>query len=341
MLKIEAPFDPHALRIVRELPAVAVEPAADGRLRIDGRTLELVTEFKRRVGAADAWQMVRMVERLPKRPTKAALVVADRTTSEARRILADNGIGYIDGDGNAHLAYPGAYVHVERPTRGREQRTPGELRLAGKAAVAAQAMLLEPDREWRVTDLAERTGVSVGLAHAVLARLERLAIVTTQEEGRTRTRMLVEPAALLDLWAEENRDRGVRQLGAYVLPPRSGDVVEATDRLLRDAEVQHALTGVAAAALLAPFLTTLPAPTYWVDAAHPLEDLIRTLGGEPADSGANLVLMQADDNLPLVFANERDGIPLANLFRIYVDARTDPKRGREQADHFRRELIGW
>jgi hypothetical protein len=146
---------------------------------------------------------------------------------------------------------------------------------------------------------------------------------------------------LLDLWAEEHRDRGVRQLDVYALPPREGDVVETAERLLGDAELDHALTGVAAAALLAPFLTTLPAPTFWVDAAHPFEDLIQTLGGEPADSGANLVLMQADDNLPLVFANERDGIRLANLFRIYVDARADPKRGREQADHFRRELIGW
>lgn len=340
-LTIEAPLEPHALRIIRELPVVAAKRADEGSLRIDGRTLELVTEYKRRVGAAEAWQAVRMAERLPKRPTKAALVVADRTTAEARRILADNGIGYVDGDGNAHLAYPGAYVHVERPIRGRERQTAGELRLAGKAAVTAQALLLEPDRAWRVTDLAERAGVSVGLAHAVLARLERLAVVTAKGNGRVRTRTLSDPAALLDLWAEENRDRGVRQLGAYVLPPRGGDVVKAAERILRGAGVDHALTGVAAAALLAPFLTALPAPTYWVDAGHPLEELVETLGGEPAERGANLVLRQANDNLPLAFASEREDIRFANVFRIYVDARGDPRRGREQADHFRSELIGW
>src|SRR3972149_3400230 len=245
-LKIEAPLAPPALRLGRELPAVAAERAADGRLRIDGRTFELVVEYKRRVGAADAWRVVRRVEQLPKRPPRAVLVIADRTTAEARRILADNGIGYVDGLGNAHLEYPGAYVHIEKPGRGREPRVPGELRLAGKAGVAAQALLLEPEREWRVTDLAERAGVSVGLAHAVLDRLARLEIIEAQGGRRATARTLAEPAALLDLWAEESRDRAVTQLGAYLLPPRGGDVVEAAARRLREAGVGHALAGVAA-----------------------------------------------------------------------------------------------
>lgn len=341
-LKIEAPLEPHALRIVRELPAVAAKRAANGRLRVDGRTFELAVEYKKRVGTADAWRVVRIAEQYPKRPAKAVLVVADRTTTEARRILAEHGIGYVDGLGNAHLEYPGAYVHVETPRRGREPRAPGQLRLGGKAGVATQALLLEPGRKWRVTDLAERAGVSVGLAHAVLQRLEQLEIVEARGDRRTRARTIADPAALLDLWAEENRDHGLRRLGAYSLPPRGGGgVAENTARGLADAQVDHALTGVVAAAMLAPFVTALPAAEFWVDAAQPLEDLVDRLGAESVERGANLMLVQANDNLPLAFAEDRNGIRLANVFRIYLDARADPKRGREQADHFRREVIGW
>lgn len=340
-LKIEGPLEPAALRILRDLPAVAAEPREDGRLRVDGRTFELVVDYKKRVGAAEAWGMVRTVEQYAKRPAKAALVVADRTTADARRILVDHGIGYVDGLGNAHLEYPGAYVHIETPRNDREPRATGELRLAGKAGVAAQALLLEPNREWRVTDLAERAGISVGLAHSVLDRLERLEIVEAQGGRRARARTIANPEALLDLWAEENRDRSVRQLGAYLLPPRGGSVAEAAAEALRIAEVDHALTGVVAAALLAPFVTTLPAATFWVDAGRPPGDLLEKLGADTAERGANVVLMQADDNLPLAFADEREGLRLANVFRIYVDARADPKRGREQAEQFRREEIGW
>jgi hypothetical protein len=32
---------------------------------------------------------------------------------------------------------------------------------------------------------------------------------------------------------------------------------------------------------------------------------------------------------------------LANRFRVYVDLRSDPQRGAEQADHLRREAIGF
>ena len=340
-LKIEAPLSPQALRIVREVPAVAAERAADGRLLVDGRRFELVVEYKKRIGAAEAWRVVRMVEQYPKRPPKAALVVADRTTAQAREILAGHGIGYVDGLGNAHLEYPGAYVHIETPRRDREPREPGELRLAGKAGVVAQALLLEPEREWRVTDLAERAGVSVGLAHAVLQRLEQVEIVEAHGGRRARARTIADRSALLDLWVEENRDRDVRRLGAYVLPPRGGGVVENAARGLADAGIEHALTGVVAAAMLAPFLTALPAAAFWVDAAQPLDAVVDRLGAEPAERGANLMLMQADDNLPLSFAEERESIRLANVFRIYLDARADPRRGREQAEHFRREVIGW
>lgn len=339
-LKIEGPLTPPALRILRALPAVAAEPGEAGRLRADGRTFELIVEYRKRIGAADAWRVVRMVELYPKRPARAALVIADRTTAEARRILAEHGIGYVDALGNAHLDYPGAFVHIETPRKDREPRPTGALRLSGKAGVAAQALLLEPKREWRVTDLAERGGVSVGLAHAVLDRLERQEIIESHGGRRARSRTIADPAALLDLWAEENRDRGVRRLGLYLLPARDGGIVEGAAQALRAADVDHALTGVVAAAMLAPFVTVLPAVSFWVDAGHPPDDLIEKLGADAAERGANVALMQADDNLPLAFAEEQGGIRLANIFRIYLDARADPKRGREQAEHFRREVIG-
>ena len=31
----------------------------------------------------------------------------------------------------------------------------------------------------------------------------------------------------------------------------------------------------------------------------------------------------------------------ANLFRLYVDAHRDPRRGRDQTDQLRREVIGF
>ncbi|MCZ7664233.1 MAG: hypothetical protein M5U22_15470 [Thermoleophilia bacterium] len=213
--------------------------------------------------------------------------------------------------------------------------------MAGKAGVVAQALLLEPDRDWRVIDLAARAKVSLGSAHAVLARLEELGIMEAGGEQRAESRRVSNRTALLDTWAEENRDLGVRQVGAYVLPTREGDIALTIGRVLRQEKVVYALSGVAAAAMLAPLLTAVPVTTFWIDEAHPLEDVVVMLRAEVVESGANVLLRQAKNSTALAFSEERDNLHLANVFRIYYDARRDPRRGREQAEHFREEVIGW
>ena len=341
-LRIEAPLEPDALRVVRQFPQAVAEQAPDAILRVGNRTFHLEVKYRARVGAAEAWEMVRLDEQLAAARKLVFLALAERTTEDARRILEEHGIAYVDAVGNAHIDLPGTYVHVERPKTKREPRdTTGRPRLAGKAGVAAQALLLDPAREWRVTDLAETANISLGQAYAVLDRLEDLRIVEARGGQRAKARHLVDPAALLDTWAEENRDHGVHRLSVYFLPPGGRDPTVAAARRLRTHKIDYALTGVAAAARLAPFLTTIPAMAVWIDEAQPLQEIAEMLKAEPADRGANLVLMQAKDNAPLAFAHERDNIWFANIFRIYHDARRDPKRGREQAEHLRREIIGW
>lgn len=100
-------------------------------------------------------------------------------------MLKEHGVGVVDGAGNAHLELPGLLVHVEGRRRRKEARRPRATRLAGKAGVVAQALLLDRDGLWKVHDLAERAEVSDGLAHRVLSRLETEAIVGAERVGPT------------------------------------------------------------------------------------------------------------------------------------------------------------
>ena len=87
--------------------------------------------------------------------------------------------------GNMRVELPGLFVWTEgRPTSApREKRYEPPVKLTGKAAVAAQALLLEPLRWWQVHDLAHAANVSVGQAHRVLARLEREHLVEVEGAG--------------------------------------------------------------------------------------------------------------------------------------------------------------
>ncbi|HMF05305.1 MAG TPA: hypothetical protein VKH17_10855 [Acidimicrobiia bacterium] len=346
-MKIEGDLGPDALRILRDVPGVAVEAAGagaggrkgeDARVRFGRASEPVALAVRRQANAATAWQLVRQAEA---GPAANLLVVAAATTAEAREILERHGVALVDGLGNAHVDLPGLVLHTEGRRRRGDGRVAVQARLAGKAGVAAQALLLDPERDWKVQDLAGEAGVSIGLAHRVLARLEGEGLVAAEGAGPRRVRRVVAPTALLDLWAEENTDRGVRRARAYRLARDPRELASAVSEALEAAGIDHAVTGAAAAALVAPFVTSVPVTEVWVDSVVSLDDAVTAAGAEVVDGGANLTLAQGSGDEPLAFRRQDERMWIVNPFRLYSDLRRDPRRGREQAETLRQEVIGF
>ena len=341
-VKIEGPLEAEAVRLLRGVEGVEVVDrearprAADVRVRFAGRAEPVTVEVKRYLNAAGAWQLVRRAEA----PGYHLVVLTDEITEEARGVLEGHRVGVFDGAGNAHLELPGLLLHIEGRRRPKEARHPRATRLRGKAGVVAQALLLDRGRPWKVHDLAERAKVSDGLAHRVLARLESEAIVGAEGAGPNRVRRIVEARALLDLWAEENTDRSVERTTAYRLARTPEELVGAIGERLGQVGIEYAITRAAAAMTLAPFVTSVSAVDLWVAAGISPRRLLDALEAERVDTGANLVIAQTPGDAPLAFREERQGVWMVNPMRLYYDLRSDPRRGREQADRVREEVIG-
>jgi hypothetical protein len=336
-VKIEAPVGARVLRILGALPGVSAARGPTGRLRVGSGSSPLRVEPKSRLDAAQAWRIVHREEASVASPL---LVVAQHSTREARRILTDHGIGVADGQGNAHLELPGVLIHVEATgDRGRRPQPAGQPRLGGKAGLAVQVLLLHPARGWGVNDLAKESGISAGLAHRVLARLEAERVVVSQGRGPKKVREVADPRALLDLWAEEAEDRAIVRTPAYVLARTPRELLERVSGALDGEGIPHAATGAAAASLLAPFVTAVPVSELWLSSSVPPDEALAAAGGEVVEGGDNMAILQAADDTPLAFARRVDGVWVANPFRIYRDLLRDPRRGREQAQRFREEVI--
>lgn len=314
-----------------------LDRGVDAILRFAGTTTEVAVEIKRHANAALAWQLVHYALEEPERPI---LLIADRTTAEARQILQRHGIAVLDGLGNAHIELPGLLLHLEGYETPRARAEVPPTRLSGKAGVAVQALLLEPQRRWQVTDLAEKAGISKGLAHRLLTRLERDGIVVSTGKGPHRFRRVFDATALLDLWVEESVDRMTRQR-AYVLAQSPRQVVDGIRKALSHSKLNYALTGAAAASLIAPFVSAVPIVDLWIQESADIEEVFTVLGAEGVTEGHNLVLMQSKDDVALAFRQKKDGVWLPNKFRLYADLVRDPRRGAEQAAHLREELIGF
>jgi hypothetical protein len=345
IVNIEGAFEAETLRVLRDVPGLAVvaqprlgDHRPDAILRYADREQRVVVEIKRRANAATAHQLAHYAQLYPEAPL---LLIAGETTADARQILTERGIGFIDGLQNVHVELPGLMFHIEgrkgQPATGRK---PPPTRLKGKAGVAAQALLLQPEQAWAVRELAEEAGVAVGLAHRVLARLEAEGLLAVEGAGPRRVRRLVNPAALLDLWAEEQADRTRRTFG-YLLAQTPQQLIDRVGANLELNEIDYALTGAAGANLLAPFVTAVPVVEVWVAATAADDELLRGAGAERVADGQNVVFLQENDDLPLAFREQRDDLWVANRFRLYLDLRRDPRRGREQADHLRQEAIGF
>jgi hypothetical protein len=342
-VKIGGAFEAEALRILRRLPdlAVVARPAArdrdiDAWISVGGRKTPLLVECKSRANVATAWRLVHEAQSQPRRHL---LLIAGQTTDEAREILREHGIAVLDGAGNAHIELPGLLVHLEG-RRLRQSRGSPPSRLRGKAGLVAQALLLRPQRAWQVSDITAETRVSIGLVHRVLTRLEGEGIVAAEGAGPRRVRTVVHPTALLDLWAEENVD-GATRSHAHLLAQSPHQRMAELGRLLDRGGVAYALTGAAAGSLVVPFITAIPVVEVWVQGAASPEQLHEATGAAPVTDGHNVVFLQTRDDTPLALREQSNRLWVVNRFRLYSDLRNDPRRGREQADRLRQEVIGF
>lgn len=339
-INIGLELETEVLQILRDIQGLDVQtgqaPAdgADAVIRGAGTQTPIAIEVKTRVNAANVHQIIHQARGM----SMPTVVIARDMTGDARAALAAEGIGAIDGLGNVRLELPGLLVRIESTAR--RQRPRSRATLLGKTSLVAQAMLLDTGRTWHVNELAEHAGVSPALAHRVLQRLADLEIVATQGAGPSKQRRLVEPSALLDLWVEEHRDRSRRHL-AFMLASDSEDLAATVCHGLESTEVSYALTGAAAIARIAPILTSVPVVEVWLEGSADPRAVCAELGADEVTSGPNVVLQQERDDVPLAFRTRRDGAWFANVCRLYFDARRDPQRGQEQADHLRREVIGF
>lgn len=119
-----------------------------------------------------------VAERLLSDPTTAQVlvIVADRITDAARGVLTARGAGYIDLRGRVAIRTDRIVIDAEiEPLLDRPARSHA---LSGKSGLeVAAALLMEPEREFPVRELARQLGRSPSTVSEVLAALRRDGLV--------------------------------------------------------------------------------------------------------------------------------------------------------------------
>ena len=265
-------------------------------------------------------------------PVAAAVYIGPQSA----RILKSHNLGFVDLSGNCYLAFENVLIEKEGKRNLRASTRPLRSLFAPRATRVVRALLVEVGRAWRLEELARAAEVSLGHAHNVVKRLAELAWV---ERDASQKISLAKPADLLESWCESYSYR-TNEMASYVAPER------VTRKFMGEVARVAAAQGRRYAFTLNAGLG-LVAPSVRVPAVHCY------LEGDPAPVAQALGLRpstEADGTLhflapydPGVFygALEKGGLKVVCLPQLYADLLNAGRRGRDQAEHLRREAMGY
>ena len=324
------------------------EETADAR--IGSQTVDLLAKFK--LGDHEQTMVIDVVSLGQPRQIRAAVTkmsdvrkvmpaaypVASSVYigSQSAKILKDNGLGFVDLSGNCYLAFEHVLIEKDGKRNVRPSTRPLRSLFAPRATRVVRALLAEPGRAWRLEELAKAAAVSLGHSHNVVKRLEDLRWVERDEAQRIH---LGKPADLLEAWCESYSYR-TNEMASYFVSERvsrrlMADLAKAATADNR----RYAFTLSAGLSLVAPqtrlggvhcYLEGDPAP------------IAAALGLHPAgEADGSLHLLAPYD--PGVFHGSLDkaGLKVVCLPQLYADLARYERRGAEQAEHLRREAMGY
>lgn len=268
------------------------------------------------------------------------MVASSALSAASRQLLREHGIGYLDHSGNVYLELPWALYFVDRPSSKTEPR-PLRRPFRGSSAQVVHALLAEPAKAWHITHLAQRAQVQPSTAHKVCTWLQEQLWLKAEGTGPATVRRLVQPAALLDAWAEAHKlaDYDIYRYHRWFQDDEQ--LLRATSEALGRVGVAHALTLVSGARLVAPHATD--SGRMWLivssaDRDRAAEGLEQS-GFQEVEGGEAVTLFVTHERSPLMFCRQLSGYWVASDVQLYLDLWAWPQRGKEQARHLRAERL--
>lgn len=280
-------------------------------------------------------ELRRHVARHP--PDATPVFIAPYISPAVRQMCSAEHASYLDLQGNTRIAFGG--VFIERIVADKPQAEQRELKslFRPKSAQVLRAMLREPDRAWRVSDLADISGVSLGHVSNVRNGLLDREWARTSNDGL----VLRAPAALLDAW-RDSYSAPAGELLRFYTPLHGSALEDAARAALRapDAAGHAAFASFSAAQWLAPYGRT--GTHYFFADDDGLRALQAALKLAPVLKGENVNILLPKD--PALLADTIEPAPGAictSPVQTYLDLSIAGERGAEAADHLRQEKLPW
>lgn len=346
--------------LLRDVPGVQVESIEREQMiadayRVDGLisllspggSYALVVEAKRNgapsVVRSAIYQLLNHVSRLHQSyETKGArhyipMLVCTYLSPASRAICNEHDVAYLDLFGNARLAFDDVYIERAVAEKPRSETRALRSVFSPKAAAILRVMLHQPDRPWRVADLAAQAHASYGHVSNVRKALLEREWLEIRDDGA----VLTQPDTLLKTWRENYRPPAGKSIWAYTHFHGQQLHERLLGKLNPYAERPRAIySRHSAAQWLAPFSRGF-AQSFYVDESG-VELLEREMQLTRVEKGASAVLhIPTDESLFLDAIELGSGVFCTNPIVTYLDLWIGGDRDREAAEYVAKEFFPW
>ena len=264
------------------------------------------------------------------------ILIAPYLSPATRALCREKSICFLDFEGNAWITFGGVFIdHMVADKPHSEHRELKSL-FRPKSAQMLRIMLREPSRIWRVADLADAAGVSLGhVSNIRKALLDREWAQTTNDGV-----FLSDPKALLQTWTESYEATAGERIHFY--SPLHGSALENAARtaLGQTKSGQAAFAAFSAAQWLAPYARTSTHYFYANNAG--LETLVQALQLRPVTQGENIIItIPNEDGVLLDLVEPATGAICTSPVQTYLDLSIAGERAKEAAEHLAKEMLKW
>lgn len=263
--------------------------------------------------------------------------IAPYLSPDAQTLCREQDVGFLDLEGNARLIFDGVFIERQVASKPVVERRELRSLFKPKSAQVLRVMLRNPGQSWRVSELARAADVSLGHVSNVRSALLDREWAQVSEDGL----FLSEPDALLDEWRDTYEPPAGKRLTFYTTLHGSA-FEEAARQVLRsdDSAGLAVFASFSAAHWLAPYGRT-GAQYFYADETG-LERLQSALKLSAISKGENVNVTVLKDSGPFRDTVEpAPGAICTSPVQTYLDLAYAGERGREAAEHLRREKLIW
>src|SRR5271165_2918495 len=337
--------------LIREVPAVTGQRLRIGsngkdtgvdltlNVKVGGESCLLVGEVKRngqpRYVREAIYALRSYIDQLGKQATP--VLIAPYLSPSSRALCRGNDISYLDFEGNAHLAFSTVYIDRSVAEKPSVERRELKSIFAPKSARVLRVLFRDPDITWRVSELADAAGVSLGHVSNVRTALRDREWAEVVPEGFR----LKAPGALLDAWKAVYEPRVSQTLRFYTtLHGQEFDQRVRAAFASLPPESRAVLASYSAAHWIAPYART--GSQFLYADTHAVKSLEQELQLLSAAKGENVILsIPKDEGVFLDAFEPVPGMRVTSPLQTYLDLSKSGERGAEAAEHLRHLKLTW